>query len=130
MQLHEAQRRRVVKKIRGDFDRFWDLVVESGDSDFLKYVYALIFRVYEMHLDEKYMTKTQACRYIPLKHAATCKKYLDVAERKGFFCFEPSATDARKSIVKPGAELLNFVEATIHSSLEEMSEIVADSSAR
>jgi len=126
MQLEEGQKRLVAKKIRGDFDRFWELVIESGDSDFLKYVYALIFRVYELHLDRKYMTKMQACRYVPLKHAATCKKYMDIAERKGFFSFQPSSSDARKIIVKPGPQLLEFVETTIRTSLDEMSEIVAD----
>src|SRR5947199_2104391 len=113
MQLNEHQRRLVAKKIRGDFDRFWEVVIDSGDSDFLKYVYALLFRVYEMHLDNKYMTKMQACRYIPLAHAATCKKYLDIAQRRGFFYFERQASDARKWIVKPGPELLRFVEDTI-----------------
>src|SRR5690348_17265783 len=123
MELMEERKRRVAKKIRSDFDRFWELVVET-DSDFLKYVYALIFRVYEMHTEGKYMTKMQACRYIPLKHAATCKKYLDIAEERGFFQFEPSTTDARKIVVKPGPQLLQFVEESIRSSLEEMSEIL------
>jgi len=125
MQL-QHQKRLAAKKIRSDFDRFWELVMESGDSDFMKYVYALLFRVYEMHMEGKYMSKMQACRYIPLKHAATCKKYLDIAERNGFFKYEPSPTDGRKKIVKPGPQLLKFVEETVKSSIEEMTEIMAE----
>lgn len=126
MELREEQKRLVARKIRSDFDNFWELVIETGDSDFLKYVYALMFRVYELQLDGKYMTKMQACRYIPLKHAATCKKYLDIAEQRGFFEFVDSTTDGRKKIVRPGKELLRFVEGTIQNSLNEMSEILSD----
>ena len=127
MPLPARQRRLVAKKIATDFDRFWEMVVDTtDDSDFLKYVYALLFRVYELHLDGKYMTKMQACRYIPLRHAATCKKYLDIAERKGFFTFEPSPTDRRKTIVKPAPQLVQFVEETVRLSVQEMSEILSE----
>ena len=123
MQIEDAQRRLIAKKIRGDFEQFWDAAVENGGSEFIKYVYALLFRVYELHLEGSYMTKMQACRYIPLQHAATCKKYMDMAAEKGFFDYSTLESDQRKIIVRPGPELLNFVEERISSSAVELEEI-------
>jgi hypothetical protein len=123
MHVEEAQRRLIAKKIRTDFEQFWDTAIESGGSDFIKYVYALLFRVYELHLEDKYMTKMQACRYIPLQHAATCKKYMDIARDKGFFEYVDSESDHRKTIVKPGPQLIDFVEERISSSAAEIDEI-------
>lgn len=124
MHVEEAQKRLIARKIRSDFEQFWDTAIESGGSDFIKYVYALLFRVYELHLENKYMTKMQACRYIPLHHAATCKKYMDIARDKGYFEYVNSESDQRKQMVQPGPQLIEFVEERISNSAAEMDEII------
>lgn len=126
MELQQQQKRRYAQKVCSDFERFWEMVVGgTDDTDFIKYVYALLFRVYEMHLDGRYLTKTQACKFIPLRHAQTSAKYLDAAEKKGFFKFEQSPMDARKIFVKPGPELVHFVEERVETGLEEIAEILS-----
>lgn len=123
MQVEDAQKRLIAKKIRSDFEQFWDTTIENGGSEFIRYVYALLFRVYELHSEGRYMTKMQACKYIPLQHAATCRKYMDLARDKGFFKYEGSDTDQRKVVIKPGPQLLDFVEERISASAAEIKEI-------
>lgn len=127
MEVDVIKKSAVARKLRGDFDRFWDLAIERGDADFLRYVYSLIFRVYEMHLQGKYMSKMQACRYIPLHHASTCKKYLELARERNYFLEVPSEFDKRKKIIKPGPALIDFVETSISESIDEMEEIIGKS---
>ncbi len=121
----DRQRKLVAEKLRRDYDRFYETLVEDAGRDFLKYLYALFMRVYELSFDDKFMSKSDAARFIPLQHATTRRKYLDHAAELGFLEFAQNPTDGRSELVKPGPKLAPFVTGEVDQSLQEMNDIVA-----
>lgn len=111
-------RRRFAHLKAEELSRFIEQVAEeSRDANLLRYLYVLFLKMYEMEMEGRYMTKSQACRFIPLKHAASCAKYLEEAKSAGYVYFETDEIDRRKSLVKPSKSLLAFVEAEVDRSI-------------
>ena len=121
----DPQRKLVAEKLRNDYRRFYETLIEDAGKDFLKYLYALFMRVYELAYDDKYMSKSEAANFIPLSHATTRRKYLDHAERLGFLVFEKNPTDGRSELVKPGPSLEPFVTGEVEQSLVDLDRIIA-----
>lgn len=125
IQRDELQRKLIAEKLRHDYSRFYETLVEDAGKDFLKYLYALFMRVYELGYDQKFMSKSEAAHFIPLTHATTRRKYLDHAVRLGFLIFEPNPTDGRSELVKPGPNLEAFVTGEVDQSLADIERIIA-----
>lgn len=101
-----------------EFSRFLERLEEdSRDAALMRYVYVLFLKIYELELDGRHLTKSQACRFIPLKHAVSCAKYLDEAQKAGYIRFKRDEIDRRKILVKPSQALLDFVEEEIDRSI-------------
>jgi hypothetical protein len=85
---------------------------ENMDINFVirTYLYVLFHKIYELHLQKKYMNKAQACAFIPFKHATSCFKYLELARRNQYIRFERDEADTRKHVVMPTQALIDFIE--------------------
>lgn len=78
------------------------------------------------------MTKSQCCRFIPLKHSNSCKKYMDEAEAKKYIEVVRDTVDKRQRLIKPGPALLAYVETEIDRTmaagyLDQISSLVSSS---
>jgi hypothetical protein len=93
----------------------------SQDIDFeiRAHLYVLFHKIYELHLHSSYMNKTQACNFIPFKHAISCLKYLELARSNSYVRFERDQVDTRKHIVKPTQALIDFIEREIDHFISE-----------
>lgn len=119
-QIAAAVQRRLV-----DFAGFIDqMTSEIGDFRFLMHVDRLLTHIYLLHQEGKYMSKMQACRLIPAEHVDTCKKYVQEAQRLGFFEFRDDPSDRRKKVIAPTDEFIRYVEQRAASSLDEIRLIV------
>lgn len=85
------------------------------DGIISSHLYLLFHKIYEGHLESKYMNKAQASSLIPLKHAASCSKYLDIARSAGYIIFERKKDDTRNYLVKPTARLIKVMEENVDS---------------
>lgn len=74
------------------------------------HLYLLFHKIYELHLQKKYMNKAQACTFIPFKHAVSCLKYLEMARSNLYIRFERDQADTRKHVVMPTEALINFIK--------------------
>lgn len=101
------------KRLRGEYNRFYEKLVQTAGREFLKYLYGFFMRVYELDFEGKHMKKTEAANYIPLEHATTRRKHLERAAKLGFLKFQRSATDGRVWLVLPGPKLKPFVTGEI-----------------
>src|SRR5947209_6441474 len=115
-QIVAAVQRRLVD-FAGFIDRITD---EVGDFRLLMHVDRLLTDIYIFHQKGKYMSKTQACRLIPAEHIDTCKKYVQEAERLGFFQFADDPNDRRKKVIIPTDEFIEYVEQRAAASLDEI----------
>jgi len=123
----EAQIVAAVQKRLVDFAGFINRITdEVGDFRFLMHVDRLLTNIYLLHQEGKYMSKMQACRLIPAEHVDTCKKYVEEAERLGFFQFGDDRQDRRKKVIVPTDEFIRYVEQRAAASLDEIKSIVTD----
>jgi hypothetical protein len=76
-------------------------------------LYVVFHKIYEYHLQSKYMNKAQACELIPLRHTASCSKYLEMARESGYIRFERDKADTRNYLVKPTQLFLTFMEKNV-----------------
>jgi hypothetical protein len=118
------QKRLVAARERERYYRWWNRLHCEEEGSFVKYLYSLFFRIYELHLDGKYIRRMQAGLYIPLKHPATIKRHIDAAVAAGYLRFETSETDERVTVLKPGPQLIQLVESEIEREMREASEII------
>ena len=100
-----------------EFTSFIEDLFSEEDGSFFYYARALLFKVYEMDRKGKRMTKMQACRYIPSQHAGTCRKYVDIAERKGFLTLRKRPNDKRRIDVIPNDQLKDWVKHEMNKEL-------------
>lgn len=100
------------------------VIGNSVDYRLLIYIDRLLLNIYLLHLDGKYMSKTQACRLIPAEHIDTCKKYVAEAERLGFFRLIEDNTDKRRKNVVPTEEFIAFVRGKAVTALQEAQEVL------
>ena len=110
-----------------DFSGFIDGVrQEVKDPRLLLHVDRLLRQIYLHHLDDKYMSKMQACRMIPAEHIDTCKKYVTEAERLGFFKFVDDKSDKRKTNIVPTSEFIHYVENRAVQSLDLFKRVLSE----
>lgn len=100
-----------------EFASFVEDLFSEEDGSFYYYAKALLFKVYEMDMKGKRMTKMQACRYVPSQHAGTCRKYVDIAQNKGFITLKKSAHDKRRIDVIPNEQLTHWVRREIEKEI-------------
>lgn len=93
-----------------EFVDYWENLFDEEDRELAPYFRRVMIRLYIYHAQNKLMYKMDACRFIPVKHASSAKKYIDLAEKKGWIKFIPEIKDKRKTIVQPSDELLQLVE--------------------
>lgn len=97
---------------------------EGAAAPINRNLHALLFKVYQAHLDGEYITKLQAYRYIPLKHSVSCSKYLDEARAQGYLDFRRDKADSRVSRVVPGPQLERYIESEMALLLDGFSSIL------
>ena len=106
---------------RSNFQDFMEkmLTENSHDLRFFFYVDNLLINIYEHYLNKKYITKTQACRLIPIGHSNTCKKYVDEAVQRGFISLETDKTDGRRVLVIPTPDLISYAKSKMEDAIDE-----------
>lgn len=94
---------------------------ENMDINFVvrTYLYVLFHKIYELHLQKKYMNKAQACAFIPFKHATSCLKYLELARSNQYIRFERDEVDTRKHVVIPQRALLDFIQKDLDQFIDD-----------
>jgi hypothetical protein len=112
---NRAKMRKEFAKLKAsEFSRFLDQIIEDvSESTIKRHLYLLFFKMYEMQIESKFMSKAQACRFIPLRHAASCQKYLEEARKLGYLEVQTDERDKRRQVIRPGQPLLDFVEEEI-----------------
>jgi hypothetical protein len=90
--------------------KYWESLFDEEDRKLAPYFRMLMLKLYIYHEQNKKMYKMGACRFIPVDHAASAKKYVDLAEQKGWIRFEPETRDKRKIIVEPCQSLLDMID--------------------
>jgi len=96
----------------------------SNDVRFFFHIEHLLLVIYEHALKGKYISKSQACRLIPVGHMNTCKRYVEEAEQRGFVKFEIDKEDARRVSVIPTEELTAYVHSKMESAIDEARQLV------
>lgn len=115
-----------IARKRSSFSEFMQSICsENTDWRFFYYIDNLLMVIYEHHQNGKYITKSQACRLIPIGHTNTCKKYVEEAQARGYILFEADKLDARRILVVPTEELIAYVRSQIEKSIDEARELVA-----
>ena len=122
----EEHIRAAVAHKRSTFNDFMEEILSDHQDDrrFHFYIDNLLIIIYEHSLNGKYISKTQACRLIPVGHTNTCKKYVEEAEAKGFINFVPDQKDARRLNVVPTDDLINYVRNKIEKEIDQARELI------
>lgn len=97
------------------FEVFMDKFLNENISDlsFVDSALGLLVKLYQLHSQGRYLTKTQACRLIKSRNPSVCQKYVEEAERRGFIETVKDEHDGRRMLVKPLPALLDFVDEYI-----------------
>ncbi len=122
----DEQLRSVARLIAERNEKLWASFLEEAGDDLLRYLHVLLFKIYEMHLNGRHMTKGQASRYIPARHSKTCKKYLDLAVSENLIEIVPHSIDKRKQIIKPRERLLTFARSELAKAADEIKDAVSE----
>lgn len=124
----EGHIRAAVAHQRSTFSDFMDRILSENSNDvrFFFHVENLLIIIYEHHLANKFISKSSACKFIPIGHSNTCKRYLQEAEDRGFIKFVRDKTDPRRENVVPTKELIAYVESKMEAAIDEARELVAD----
>jgi len=111
---------------RASFAEFMDKIADENDDwRFYIQIGHLLRVIYEHHLNGKFITKSQACRFIPVGHTNTCLRYVEEAEARGFIRFVADKNDARRLRVIPTDDLISYVRAEAERALDEARELIA-----
>lgn len=97
-----------------------DLVEPSKDEKLVRNVGALLLKIFNLSVEGKRLTKSQACRLIPATQAATCIRYVNKVEQLGLVSFEDDKVDRRKTYVVPTEKLILMIEQKVETILDEM----------
>jgi len=121
-----AQIRAAVSIRKTSFQDFMQKIMHENadDARFFIYIENLLLVIYEHSLSNKYISKSQACRLIPVGHMNTCQRYVEEAERRGFVRFETDETDARRINVIPTEELISYVQTIMEAAIDEARELI------
>lgn len=101
-----------------------EALLHGEEGDLYRYLHNLMYQIYWRQADGRYLTKNQACRFIPAKHSSTCRKYLDLAVKEKLIEFKRSDIDKRKTYIKPSNRLISIVDAEVEESITELSDIL------
>ena len=91
-----------------------------------KNIRRLLFKIYELNLSGRNLTKTQACVYIPSSNNAACYKYVHKAKSLGYIKFERSKEDKRRYFVIAQKELLKYVESELDKEIDSIREVLGE----
>lgn len=122
----QNQRRVLLAHELRNFEKLMLRLEEEHEELFYRYVYRLLLKVYELNLHGRYMSKMQACRYIPLRHQAAAQSYLHEAEERGFIEMRPNPRDGRKTDIIPRKQLIEFVEEQLENAGDELRVAMAE----
>lgn len=116
----------------GSFREFMQRILHENSDDvrFFFHIENLLLVIYEHALSEKYISKSQACRLIPVGHMNTCKRYVEEAERRGFVKFEVDDEDARRINVIPTDELISYVRGRMEVAIDEARQLIGSVAAQ
>jgi hypothetical protein len=108
---------------------FYDFMQEilsdhRDDLRFHFYIDNLLLIIYEHSLAGKFISKSQACRLIPIGHTNTCKKYVEEAKARGFVKFVKDKKDQRRENVVPTNELISYVRARMEKEIDEARDLI------
>lgn len=100
----------------------WDALLQQ-DPDAFKYLRRLSFALYYSHLEGRPLTISDACQFIPAKHAATCKKYIDYARREKLVTVRKHPRDRRIGIVEPTEKLIANIALELENEISDTLEL-------
>jgi hypothetical protein len=103
----------------------WLNLFDEEDQDLARDFRLLMIKLYRYQRQDRPMYKMDACRFIPVKHSASAKKYIDRAEERGLISFEPDPKDKRKVLVRPSPALIELVEEHLLRLVEQRPDIAA-----
>ena len=93
-----------------DYQQHWQSLFDEADQDLAREFRVLAIKLYRYRQQNRPMYKMDACRLIPVKHAASATKYINRAVERGLIAFEADANDSRKVLVRPLPALIELVE--------------------
>lgn len=116
----------------GSFRDFMQRILyeNSDDFRFFFYIENLLLVIYEHALSKKYISKSQACRLIPIGHVNTCKRYVEEAALRGFVKFETDDKDSRRINVIPTEELMTYVRGRMEVAIDEARQLIGSVAAQ
>src|SRR6266700_8059435 len=83
-----------------EYADYWTNLFDEADKKLAPYFRRLMIKLWEYNNRNRVMYKTAACRFIPVEHSVSSKKYIELAERKGWITFVDDSDDKRRRIVK------------------------------
>lgn len=89
---------------------YWTNLFNDEDKALAPHFRRLMIKLWEYDKKRLVMHKSAACRLIPVQHADSAKKYVNLIEQKGWIDFIDDPNDKRKTIVKPSPKLLELVK--------------------
>jgi hypothetical protein len=116
--------RAAVAHKRLNFSEFVARIEKENDARFSYYIENLLLIIYEHYLDDKFISKSQACKFIPMAHSNTCMRYLTEAEDRGFVKFVQDERDSRRTNVVPTDQLLDHVRSKIEADIDDAREFI------
>jgi hypothetical protein len=103
-----------------EFTGQWNNFFNAEQRELAGYLRKIALRLYLSHRYNKPLHKMDACRLIPLHHAGSARKYIDMAVSNNLVKFIQDPNDARKTIVTPTQDLIDIVEAHLLKSHEKL----------
>ena len=103
-----------------EFSDYWLGLFDPDDRELAPYFRRLMMRLYINDKQGRELHMMDACRFIPVKHAMSAKKYIQLARKKGWIEFVDDPDDRRKTIVRPSTSLLKLVEEHVIHSAERI----------
>ena len=104
----------------------WTNLFDDEDKGLAPYFRRLMVKLWEYEKRNIVVHKTAACRLIPVQHSVSAKKYIDLANERGWITFIEDRGDKRKTVVRPSAKLLEMVERHLLAAHEKIESTAAE----
>jgi hypothetical protein len=88
----------------------WEELFEEEDRKLALTLRRLLLKLYIYHQEGKKMYKMDAGKFMPLDHAASTRKYLDLAKTKRWLKFTKERSDQRKKVIELSQSLLTMID--------------------
>ena len=106
------------------YERFYG-IPSNGREEFPLGLYGFFVILYSYHLQGWKMRRTMAeSRFLPARHSATGKKYLDEAARRGYITFAIDPEDRRTQLMLPTAKLVDLVDGDLREETSQLLKIL------